>query len=185
MPHKIIGAFGCFARGFFFRFSGACCFSPPPWLVVVSSVVLCRASCCVVLRYVVCFVLCPVLCGVFVSGWVLSPCCSARCCVGSCVCCVLLSCAAAFSAGFFPVVPCLSVVLRALSVSVLCLCGAVLVCLRRCPLRGAFLPLLRLLVSCCLFCLRVCCRAWLSSVVSWWVLVAPGVVFRWSAVLCP
>ena len=32
---------------------------------------------------------------------------------------------------FFFVVPCLSVVLRAVSVSVLCLCGAVPVCLRR------------------------------------------------------
>ena len=41
-------------------------------------------------------------------------------------------------------------------------------------------------VSCCyLLCLCVCCWAWLSSVVSWWVLVAPGVVSRWRAVVCP
>ena len=38
---------------------------------------------------------------------------------------------------------------------------------------------------CCLLCLCVCCWAWLSSVVSWWVLVAPGVVSRWRAVVCP
>ena len=31
----------------------------------------------------------------------------------------------------------------------------------------------------------VCCWAWLSSVVSWMILVAPGVVSRWRAVVCP
>ena len=57
-------------RGFFFpRLSGVCwLWSPPPRLVVVSAVVLCRASCRVVLWSVVCSVLCPVLCGVFVLG---------------------------------------------------------------------------------------------------------------------
>ena len=40
-------------------------------------------------------------------------------------------------------------------------------------------------LCCCLLCLCVCCWAWLSSVVSWWVLVAPGVVSRWRAVACP
>ena len=40
-------------------------------------------------------------------------------------------------------------------------------------------------VCCCLLCSCVCCWAWLSSVVSWWVLVAPGVVSRWRAVVCP
>ena len=40
-------------------------------------------------------------------------------------------------------------------------------------------------LCCCLLRLCVCCRAWLSSVVSWWVLVAPGVVSRWLAVVCP
>ena len=40
-------------------------------------------------------------------------------------------------------------------------------------------------LCCCLLCLCVCCWAWLSSVVSWWVLVAPGVVSRWRAVVCP
>ena len=40
-------------------------------------------------------------------------------------------------------------------------------------------------LCCCLLCLCVCCWAWLSSVVFWWVLVAPGVVSRWRAVVCP
>ena len=40
-------------------------------------------------------------------------------------------------------------------------------------------------LCCCLLCLCVCCWAWLSSVVSWWVLVAAGVVSRWRAVVCP
>ena len=40
-------------------------------------------------------------------------------------------------------------------------------------------------LCCCRLCLCVCCWAWLSSVVSWWVLVAPGVVSRWRAVVCP
>ena len=40
-------------------------------------------------------------------------------------------------------------------------------------------------LCCCLLCLCVCCWAWLSSVVSWWVLVAPGVVSRWRAVVWP
>ena len=39
-------------------------------------------------------------------------------------------------------------------------------------------------LCCCVLCLCVCCWAWLSSVVSWWVLVAPGVVSRWRAVVC-
>ena len=37
----------------------------------------------------------------------------------------------------------------------------------------------------CLLCLGVCCLAWLSSVVYWSLLVAPGVVFWCSAVVCP
>ena len=40
-------------------------------------------------------------------------------------------------------------------------------------------------LCCCLLRLCVCCWAWLSLVVSWWVLVAPGVVSRWRAVVCP
>ena len=38
-------------------------------------------------------------------------------------------------------------------------------------------------LCCCLLCLCVCCLAWLPSVVSWSVLVAPGVVSRWRAVV--
>ena len=73
--------------GFLFScLSGVCllCPLPPPQLVVVSSVVLCRASCRVVLWSVVCSVFCPVLCGLLVPGWVLAPRSSARCCAGSC-----------------------------------------------------------------------------------------------------
>ena len=40
-------------------------------------------------------------------------------------------------------------------------------------------------LCCCLLCLCVCCWAWLSSVAFWRVLVAPGVVSRWRAVVCP
>ena len=66
----------------------------------------------------------------------------------------------------------------------LCLCGAVLVCLRRCSLFGALLPSRGWLVFCVVACC-VCVWAWLSSVVSWWVLVAAGVVSRWRDVVCP
>ena len=40
-------------------------------------------------------------------------------------------------------------------------------------------------LCCCLLCLCGCCWAWLSPVVSLWVLVAPGVVSRGRAVVCP
>ena len=40
-------------------------------------------------------------------------------------------------------------------------------------------------LCCCLLWLRVCCWAWLSSVVTLWILVAPGVVSRCCAVVCP
>ena len=55
-----------------------------------------------------------------------------------------------------------------------------LLCLRRCSLFGALLPSRGWLV----FCVVACCVC-LSSVVSWWVLVAPGVVSRLRAVVCP
>ena len=90
---------------------------------------------------------------------------------------------------WFPVVPCWFRApgrFRVVSVSVLCLCGAVLVCLRRCCV-WCFLALAGLdgVLCGCLLCSCVCCLAWLSSVVSCWVLVAPGVVSRWRAVVCP
>ena len=78
LPRVLWAGFFCFAR----RACADCV--PPPRLVVVPCVVLSPASCCVLLRSVVCFVLCRVLCGVLVSGWVLAPCCSARCCAGAC-----------------------------------------------------------------------------------------------------
>ena len=151
---------------------------PPPPLVVVSSVVLCRASCRVAPRSVVYLVLCPVACRVLASGWVLAPCCSARCCAWSCCAVFVVLCCPALLRSllvFFSLVPSLSVVLRA--VSVLCLCGAVLVCLRRCSLCGAPLPLRRWLV----FCVVACCVfvfavgpgcPLLSPGGSWWPLVS-------------
>ena len=90
---------------------------------------------------------------------------------------------------FFCVVPCLSVVLRAVSVSVLCLCGALLVCLRRCPLCGALLPLRRWVlfpvVACC-----VCVCAvgpgcpLMSPGGSWWLLMSCFGCVLWSVPGC-
>ena len=96
---------------------------------------------------------------------------------------------------FFCVVPCLSVVLRAVSVSVLYLCVAVLVCLRCCSLCAAPLPVRRWLV----FCVVVCCVCvlavgpgcpLLSPGGSWWLLVSCfggvplGAVLRRVAARC-
>ena len=71
---------------------------------------------------------------------------------------------------------------RAVSVSVLCLCGAVLVCLRRCSLFGALLPSRGWLVFCvvaccvCVFAVGPGCPL-LSPGGSWWLLVSCPVVF--------
>ena len=156
--------------GFIFVFfaSGLCWLSPPPpfggWLrsPVLWCVVRCVVWCCG-LWCVLCCVRCCVAClrSCAVLCWVVLCCC----------CCALLSCVAAFSACFFffCVVPCLSVVLRAVCVSVLCLCGALLVCLRGCSLCAALLPLRRWLV----FCVVVCCVL-LGPAVLCCLLVGPG-----------
>ena len=151
--------------------------SPPPRLVVVSCVVLCRVSCRVVLRSVVCFVLCPVLCGVLVFGWVLAPCCSAQCCAGSCCSVfVVLCCCALLRSLMVSLLRC-SLPFCGVSVSVLCLCRAVLVYLRCCYLCGALLPLPRWLVffvlACCVcvFAVGFGCPL-LSPGRSWWILVS-------------
>ena len=79
-----------------------------------------------------------------------------------------------------PVVPCWFWApgrFRVVSVSVLCLCGAVLVCLRCCSLCGALLPLRGWLVFCVVAC---CVRVFavgpgcplLSPGGSWWLLVS-------------
>ena len=64
---------------------------------------------------------------------------------------------------------------RVVSVSVLCLCGAVLVCLGRCSLFGALLPsrgwLLFCVVACCVFAVGPGCPL-LSPGGSWWLLVS-------------
>ena len=81
---------------------------------------------------------------------------------------------------WFPVVPCWFWAqgwFRVVSVSVLCLCGAVLVCPRRCSLCGALLPLRGWLVFCvvaccvCVFAVGLGCPL-LSPGGSWWLLVS-------------
>ena len=112
------------------------------------------------------------------------------------LCCVLWRCAAVW---FCAVVPCLLLFFfflaggagfqlfpcwfsapsrfRVVSVSVLCLCGAVLVCLRRCSLFGALLPSRGWLVFCvvaccvCVFAVGPGCPL-LSPGGSWWLLVS-------------
>ena len=146
---------------------------PPRRLVVLSCVVVCRASCGVVLRSVVCLVLCPLLCGVLVFlrcvvlvRVVLLLLCSAfvRCCV-LCWFFFFLRCCLPFrgAPGCF--------------CALLVQCCAVLVCLPRCSLCAALLPLLRWLVFCvvvycvCVFAVGPGCPL-LSPGGSWWLLVS-------------
>ena len=121
------------------------------------------------------------------------------------LCCVLWRCAAVWCCA---VVPCLLFLFFSLPVALVsccspsvlgsgpvpdrfCFCALPVRCCAgvpasllsvRCSLAHAGLARV---LCCCLLCLGVCCLAWLSSVVSWWVLVAPGVVSRWRAVVCP
>ena len=166
------------AGGFFLlRRVCAGCAPLPQQQVVLSCVVVCRASCGVVLRSVVCFVLCPLLCGVLVF--------LRRVVLGLVV--LLLWYFAAFSAGLF--LRC-SLPFRG-APGYFCFCALLVRCCAGVPasllsVRCSLAPAaLAGVLCCCLLCLRVGCRAWLSSVVSWWVLVTPGVVFRWCAVVCP
>ena len=121
------------------------------------------------------------------------------------LCCVLWRCAAVWCCA---VVPCLLFLFYSLLVALVsccsplvlgsgpvpgrfCFCALPVRCCAgvpasllsvRCSLALAGLPGV---LCCCLLCLCVCCSAWLCSVVSWWVLVAPDVVSRWRAVVCP
>ena len=119
------------------------------------------------------------------------------------LCCVLWRCAAVWCCAVVPCVllffcfsPCCwrwfpvaprwfwaPGLFRVISVSVRCCAGVPAPLLSvRCSLDLAGLAG----VLCrCLLCLCVCCWAWLSSVGSSWVLVAPGVLSRWRAVVCP
>ena len=118
------------------------------------------------------------------------------------LCCVLLRCAAVSCCA---VVPCLFFLFFSLLMALVSCCsplvvGSGLVMGRFCALlvlccAGVPASLLSVRCSlalagpagvlcCCLLCLCVCCWGWLSSDVSWWVLVAPGVVSRWRAVVC-
>ena len=151
-------------------------------LVMLSCLVVCRASCGVVLRSVVCFLLCPLLCGVlvFLRRVVLGRVVLLLWCVAFVRCCVLclvffFCCSLPFRGA--PGCVCFCALL------VRCCAGvpASLLSVRCSPASEALADVL----CCCLLCLRVGCWVWLSSVVSWWVLLAPGVVFRWCAVVCP
>ena len=99
-------------------------------------------------------------------------------------CCAVVPCLLLFFSPcwwrWFPVVPRWSFApgrFRVVSVSVLCLCGAVLVCLRRCSLFGALLPSRGWLVFCvvarcvCVFAVGPGCPL-LSPGGSWWLLVS-------------
>ena len=105
------------------------------------------------------------------------------------LCCRVVLCCGALSPFFcfspcwwrwFPVVPRWLWApgrFRVVSVSVLCLCGAVLVCLRRCSLFGALLPsrgwLVFCVVACCVCVFAVGPRCpLLSPGGSWWLLVS-------------
>ena len=135
-----------------------------------------------------------------------SGCCSASslCCPAP-LCCVLWRRAAVWCCA---VVPCLFLLFFSLLVALVSCCSSLVLGSGPVPGRFCFCALpepccagvpasllsvrcslalagLAGVLCCCLLCLSVCCRAWLSSVVSWWVLVAPGVVSRWRAVVCP
>ena len=153
--------------------SGVCPFCPPPPPpVVVSSVVLCCAPCRVAPRPVVCFVLCPVVCGVLVSGWVLAPCCLARCGAGPCCAVFVLLCCPALLRSLF-------VLGSRLVPGCFCFCALLMRC-------GAGVPASLLSVRClsalaalagvvaccvCVFAVGPCCPL-LSAGGSWWLLVS-------------
>ena len=121
------------------------------------------------------------------------------------LCCVLWRCAAVWCCA---AVPCLLFLFFSLLVALVSYCSLLVLgsgpvpgrfCFCALPVRccnGVPASLLSVRCSlalaglagvlcCCLLCLCVCCWAWLSSVVSWWVLVPPGLVSRWCAVVCP
>ena len=108
------------------------------------------------------------------------------------LCCVLWRCAAVWCCA---VVPCLLFLFFSLLVALVSCCSPLVLgsgpvpgrcCFCALPVRccaGVPAPLLSVRCSlalvglagvlcCCLLCLCVCCRAWLSSVVSWWLLVS-------------
>ena len=121
------------------------------------------------------------------------------------LCCVLWRCAAVWCCAM---VPCLLFLFFSLLVAIVSCCSPLVrgsgpvpgrFCFCALPVRccagvpasllsvrcSLALAVLAAVLCCCLLCLCVCCWAWLSSVVSWWVLVAPGVASRWRAVVCP
>ena len=172
---------GSLSRFFFSCVCRLCagCAPPPPgrlWCPVLCFVMRCVVWCCgllwfcdvpgVLWRACVWLGSCAVLFGGMLC-WV--PLCGS--------CCALLSCAAAFPAGFFLALflafPWCSGLLLFLcsACAVLCWCACLLLTVR-CSLASAALAGV---LCCCLLCLRLCCCAWLSSVVfcgSRWLLVS-------------
>ena len=171
------------SRVFVLRQLSAGCPPPPP------SAAGCAVLCC----GLSCFVWCgAAVCGVFcvVSLVVWRACILAPCCAGSCCAVVVVLCFRALLRSLLVCFLRCSLLFRGAPGS-FCFCAlnmwwcagvpAWLLSVR-CSLAPAALPGV---LCCCLLFLRVRCWAWLSSVVSWWVLVVPGVVFRWCAVVCP
>ena len=147
---------------------------------VLASATLCRwVLCCAVVRLLV---LCCVVCFVAVVGLRLA---SSAAVAGCCALSVLgrgpvSSRCVACGAG--AAVPCAMFLGASLFVAprVRCCVGVPAWLLPvRCSLASVALAGV---VCCCLLCLGLCRWAWLSSVVSWWVRMAPGNVFRWC---CP
>ena len=150
---------------------------------VLVSAALCRfVLCCAVMHLLV---LCCVVCFVAVLGSRLaSSAAVTRCCALSILGRgAVSSCCAACGPG--AVVPCAVFLgpFRFAAPLVRCCAGVPASLLSvRCSLAPVALAGA---LCCCLLCWGVCCWARLSSAVSWWVLVAPGLVFQWCAVVCP
>ena len=178
----------CFARVCFFLCCSGVCWFCPPSPPAGCGVLCCALSCVVSCGAAVCSVFCVVP-GVMWRACVglgSFPVLFGACCAGSCCAVLFLLCFRALLRsllGFFlpfrgaPGCFCFCALL------VRCCAGVPALLLSvRCSVAPAALARV---LCCCLLCLPVCCWAWLSSAVSWWVLVAPGVVFRWCAGVCP
>ena len=172
----------------FFFFSAVCWLCPPPPPAAGCGVLCCDLSCGVSSGAAVCGVFCAVPSVVWRACVALGSCAVLWCVLLCCFCCALLSPVAASSAGFLFSLRC-SLPFRG-APGCFCFCALLMRCFARVPaallsVRCSLAPAaLAVVLCCCLWCLRVCCWAWLSSVVSWWVLVGPGVMFRWCAVVC-
>ena len=167
---------------FFFLASGLCWLCPAP---AAGRAVLC------------CGLSCVLLCGAAVRGVfcvvsivVWRACVLALCCAGSCCAVVVVLCFRLLPRSLLFFFLRCSFPFRG-APGCFCFCALLVQCCAGVPalllsVRCSLAPaVLAGVLCCCLLCLRVGCWAWLSSVVSWWVLAAPGVVFWWCPVVCP